>query len=84
MALSIVSADGAAAQGGGRGGRDDGAAARTDAILATPNRVTPVPPANLFSTSPGVTQQAPVSPSPEKPGSEKPATGGSDVGKPAR
>ena len=62
--LSIVSAivapDQLAAQG--RDSRDDGAAARTDAILGTPNRTTPVPQTNKFSTSPGLEQQAPVSP----------------------
>ena len=50
--LSIVSAivplDRLAAQG--RDSRDDGAAARTDAILGTPNRTTPVPQTNMFST----------------------------------
>ena len=62
--LSLVSAiipfDQAAAQG--RDSRDDGAAARTDAILGAPNRVTPVPQTNMFSTAPGLEQQAPVSP----------------------
>ena len=68
--LSIVSAiappDRLAAQS--RDSRDDGAAARTDAILGTPNRTTPVPQTNKFSTSPGLEQQAPVSP-PTGPGS---------------
>ena len=68
--LSIVSAivapDRLAAQG--RDSRDDGAAARTEAILGTPNRTTPVPQTNKFSTSPGLEQQAPVSP-PTGPGS---------------
>jgi hypothetical protein len=62
--LSIVSAiaplDRLAAQG--RDSRDDGAAARTDAILGTPNRTTPVPQTNMFSTSPGLEQQTPQSP----------------------
>ena len=60
--LSIVSAivplDGLVAQGRG----DDGAAARTDALLGTPNRTTPVPQTNICSTAPGLEQQAPVSP----------------------
>ena len=59
--LSIVSAivpfDRLVAQSRG----DDGAAARTDAILGTPNRTTPVPQTNIFSTSPGLEQQAPAS-----------------------
>jgi hypothetical protein len=63
--LSIVWAialpDRLAAQG--RDARDDGAAARTDAILGTPNRTTPVPQTNKFSTSPGLEQQVPASPS---------------------
>ena len=63
-ALSIVSAvvpfDRPAAQG--RDSRDDGAAARTDAILGTPNRTTPVPQTNKFSTSPALEQQTPASP----------------------
>jgi hypothetical protein len=62
--MSIVSAidplDRLAAQG--RDSRDDGAAARTDAILGTPNRTTPVPRTNMFSTTPGLEQQTPVSP----------------------
>jgi hypothetical protein len=61
--LSIVSAivlpDRLVAQG--RDSRDDGGAARTDAILGTPNRTTPVPQTNIFSTSRGLEQQAPVS-----------------------
>ena len=67
--LSIVSAvvpfDRPAAQG--RDSRDDGAAARTDAILGTPNRTTPVPQTNMFSTSPGLEQQAPMSAPPAAP-----------------
>jgi hypothetical protein len=62
--LSIVSAiilpDRLAAQG--RDSHDAGAAARTDAILGTPNRTTPAPQTNMFSTSPGLEQQAPTSP----------------------
>jgi len=57
---SIVPLDQSAARG--RGSRDDGAAARTDAILGTPNRTTPVPQTSMFSTSPGLEQQAPVAP----------------------
>jgi hypothetical protein len=44
----------------GRDSRDDGAAARTDALLGTPNKVAPVPQTNLFSTSPRLEQQAPA------------------------
>ena len=60
IASTIAPLDRLAAQG--RDSRDDGAAARTDAILGTPNRVTPVPQTNIFSTAPGLEQQAPVSP----------------------
>lgn len=42
-----------------QGGRDAGADARTDALLGTPNKATPVPQTNIFSTSPGLEQQAP-------------------------
>lgn len=44
---------------GGRDSRDSGADARTDSLLGTPNKVTPVPQTNRFSTSPGLEQQAP-------------------------
>jgi hypothetical protein len=54
---AIVPLDRLAAQG--RDSRDDGAAARTDAILGTPNRTTPVPQTNMFS---GLEQQTPASP----------------------
>src|SRR5580704_14247004 len=37
----------------------DAQEARIDAILATPNLVTPVPQTNLFATAPGLEQQAP-------------------------
>ena len=57
---AIVPLDRLAAQG--RDSRDDGAAARTDAILGTPNRTTPVPQTNKFSTSPGLEQQTPAPP----------------------
>ena len=57
---AIVLPDRLAAQG--RDARDDGAAARTDAILGTPNRTTPVPQTNMFPTSPGLEQQTPASP----------------------
>lgn len=50
----------------GRDSRDDGAAARTDALLATPNKQTPVPQTNLFSTSPRLEQQTPK-PKPDPP-----------------
>jgi hypothetical protein len=56
--VAIVPFDRLVAQSRG----DDGAAARTDAILGTPNRTTPVPQTNIFSTSPGLEQQAPASP----------------------
>ena len=46
----------------GRDSRDDGAAARTDAMLGTPNRTTPVPQTNKFSTAPGLEQQTPAPP----------------------
>jgi hypothetical protein len=58
LSAAIASIERAAAQSG-RDARDDGAAARTDAILGTPNRVTPVPQTNSFATSPGLEQQAP-------------------------
>jgi hypothetical protein len=38
---------------------DDARDARIDAILATPNLVTPVPQSNLIATTPGLEQQAP-------------------------
>jgi hypothetical protein len=60
LGSAIAPFDRLAAQG--RDSRDDGGAARTDAILGTPNRTTPVPQTNIFSTSPGLEQQAPVSP----------------------
>ena len=37
-----------------------------DAILATPNRKTPVPQDNMFATAPGATQTAPASHSKRK------------------
>jgi hypothetical protein len=42
-------------------GRDDGATARSDALMGTPNKKTPVPQDNLFSTSPRLEQQPPAS-----------------------
>jgi hypothetical protein len=60
IASAIVPFDRLAAQG--RDSRDSGAAARTDAILGTPNRTTPVPQTNMFSTAPGLEQQTPQSP----------------------
>jgi hypothetical protein len=73
--LMIVLASPAWAQG--RQSRDSsGADARTDAILGTPNKVTPVPQDNRFSTSPGLEQQAPgpqgKMPSPASPTTDKP------------
>jgi hypothetical protein len=44
----------------GRGARDDGAAARSDALMGTPNKKTPVPQDNLYSTSPRLEQQPPA------------------------
>jgi hypothetical protein len=62
-----------AAQSAGRDSRDDGAAARTDAILATPGR-TPAPQMKLFSTAPGPEQLArptrPLEPSNDPPSGE--------------
>jgi hypothetical protein len=65
IASTIVPLDRSAAQG--RGSRDDGAAARTDALLGTPNRTTPAPQTNMFSTSPGLEQQTPTPGSPAAP-----------------
>jgi hypothetical protein len=56
--LLIALASPASAQGG-RQPRDAGTDARTDSMLGTPNKVTPVPQDNRFSTSPGLQQQAP-------------------------
>jgi hypothetical protein len=58
IASAIIPLHRLAAQAG-RGSRDDGAAARTDAILGTPSLTTPVPQTNSFATSPGLEQQAP-------------------------
>lgn len=74
--LLIVLASPASAQGG-RGSRDSGGAdARTDSILGMPNKVTPVPQDNRFSTSPGLEQQAPgpqgKTPPPAPPAMDKP------------
>ena len=84
--LSIVSAivplDRLAAQG--RDSRDDGAAARTDAILGTPNRTTPVPQTNSFATSPGLEQQAPQPRILEETGSGRSKDQGSSVDKEQR
>ncbi|HET9354484.1 MAG TPA: hypothetical protein VFO32_10860 [Sphingomicrobium sp.] len=44
----------------GHGARDDGAAARSDALMGTPNKKTPVPQDNRFSTSPRLEQQPPA------------------------
>lgn len=43
---------------GGRGA-SDAPDVRTNALLGTPNRVTPVPQSNRFSTAPRLEQQAP-------------------------
>ena len=58
MALFLAAANPAAGQAG-RDARSDGADARTDALLGTHNKATPVPQTNRFSTSPGLEQQAP-------------------------
>ncbi|WP_147153259.1 hypothetical protein [Reyranella soli] len=58
LSVAIVAAHQASAQPG-REARDSGADARTDSMLGTPNKVTPVPQTNRFSTSPGLEQQAP-------------------------
>lgn len=58
LSVAIVAAHQAAAQPG-RESCDSGADARTDSMLGTPNKVTPVPQTNRFSTSPGLEQQAP-------------------------
>lgn len=69
--LLIVLASPASAQGGG-------ADARTDSMLGTPNKTTPVPQTNQFSTAPGLEQQAPgpqgktQTPSPAPPKTDKP------------
>jgi hypothetical protein len=44
----------------GRDAHDDGAAARSDALMGTPNKKTPVPQDNRFSTSPRLEQQPPA------------------------
>lgn len=44
----------------GRVSRGDGADARTDALLDMPNKTTPAPQTNLFSTSPGLERRAPA------------------------
>jgi hypothetical protein len=57
---------------GGRGARDDGAAARSDALMGTPNKKTPVPQDNLYSTSPRLEQQ-PLATEPPAPRAATPA-----------
>ena len=52
----------------GRDARDDGATARSDALMGTPNKKTPVPQDNLFSTSPRLEQQPPATEPPAAPG----------------
>jgi hypothetical protein len=47
-------------------GLEGGHGGLSDAILATPNRATPVPQDNTFATAPGVTQTAPASQSKKK------------------
>ncbi|HEU5096724.1 MAG TPA: hypothetical protein VFT77_16300 [Reyranella sp.] len=60
-----------------RGSRGDGADARTDALLGASNKATPVPQANLFSTSPGLEQQAPGPSGKEPPKAPNAPTAGS-------
>ena len=43
----------------GRRAASDASDVRTDALLGTANRATPVPQSNRFSTAPGLEQQAP-------------------------
>ncbi len=62
FAASLATMFSTQADAQGRDSRDDGAAARTDAILGTPNRTTPVPQTNKFSTAPGLEQQTPAPP----------------------
>jgi len=47
-------------------GLEGGHGGLSDAILATPNRKTPVPQDNRFATAPGATQTAPASQSKTK------------------
>jgi len=47
-------------------GLEGGHGGLSDAILATPNRKTPVPQDNRFATAPGATQTAPASQSKAK------------------
>jgi hypothetical protein len=47
-------------------GLEGGHGELSDAILATPNRKTPVPQDNVFATAPGATQPAPASQSKTK------------------
>lgn len=54
---------------GGRGASDN-PEVRTDALLGTPNRATPVPQSNRFSTAPRLEQQVPG------PGGDAPARPG--------
>lgn len=56
----------------GREARDGGAAARSDALMGTPNKKTPAPQDNLFSTSPRLEQQ-PTAAEPPAPRGAAPA-----------
>jgi hypothetical protein len=80
LATSLAAMFSTQAGAQGRDSRGDGAAARTDAILGTPNRTTPVPQTNMFSTAPGLEQQAPAS-SPTT--SQGAGSGPNDQGTPA-
>jgi hypothetical protein len=60
VALLLLFAASVANAQAGRDSRGDGADARTDALLGTPNKATPVPQPNLFSTSPGPERRAPT------------------------
>lgn len=78
LAVLAAGATSQAARGqGGRGGSDAGEA-RGDALLGTPNRLTPVPQSNRFATTPGLEQQAPgpAAPAPVVPPAGAAAAGG--------
>jgi hypothetical protein len=70
LIASLAAAAGQPSAQGNRDARDDAAAARRDALTATPNRATPVSQTNLFSTSPRLEQQ--LRATDEKPGQGQP------------
>jgi hypothetical protein len=59
MAMLLLSLAAARAQPGNFDAIGDATDAMSDALLATPNRKTPVPDANLSATAPGVQQATP-------------------------